>query len=240
MEFTVFTEIFQRARQLIGSVGLGGNGQFVRLSALESLGEAPWTDCLTEDLDVGVRLLLEGWLNTYCPTVCVDQQAVTELPRWIKQRTRWFQGHLQCWRLIPQILRSSLRARPASDIIWYLTLPVAVLLVPIAVLPLTFALVLAFIAAPGQVVALLTANHGLPLVLAYLLCFGQAYPYAYVYWLRGRMGLGRAILLAHAFEIYSHLWLIAGWLATFRALRRKRSWDKTARVIEIVAEPKAF
>ena len=26
-------------------------GQFARLGALESLGSAPWTDCLTEDLD---------------------------------------------------------------------------------------------------------------------------------------------------------------------------------------------
>jgi cellulose synthase/poly-beta-1,6-N-acetylglucosamine synthase-like glycosyltransferase len=239
MEFTVFTEIFQRARQLIGSVGLGGNGQFVRLSALDSLGEAPWTDCLTEDLDLGVRLLLGGWRNNYCPTVCVDQQAVTELPRWIRQRTRWFQGHLQCWRLIPAILHSSLRGRPASDIIWYLTLPVAVLLIPVAVLPLTFALLLAFIAAPGQVISLLTANHGMPLILAYVLCFGQAYPYAFVYWLRGRMGLGRAILLAHAFEMYSHLWLIAGWLAMFRVLRRKRGWDKTARVVEPVPAAEA-
>ena len=50
-EFVVFTEIFQRARQRVGSVGLGGNGQFARLTALMSLGDAPWTKCLTEDLD---------------------------------------------------------------------------------------------------------------------------------------------------------------------------------------------
>ena len=37
-EFVTFTEIFQRARQRIGSVGLGGNGQFNRLSALQVAG----------------------------------------------------------------------------------------------------------------------------------------------------------------------------------------------------------
>jgi 1,2-diacylglycerol 3-beta-glucosyltransferase len=232
MEFTVFTEIFQRARQLIGSVGLGGNGQFVRLAALDSLGESPWTACLTEDLDLGVRLLLGGWRNSYCPSVCVDQQAVTEVSRWVRQRARWFQGHLQCWRLIPAILRSQLRARPASDLVWYLTLPVAVLLIPIAVLPLTIAFALEAIAQPGRTYALLGADHGLLLVLAYVLCFGPAYPYAFVYWLRGRMGLGRAILLAHVFELYSHLWLIAGWVAMVRVVRRRRGWEKTARVLE--------
>jgi 1,2-diacylglycerol 3-beta-glucosyltransferase len=235
MEFTVFTEIFQRARQLIGSVGLGGNGQFVRLAALDSLGEAPWTRCLTEDLDLGVRLLLAGWRNSYCPSVCVDQQAVTEVRRWLRQRTRWFHGHLQCWRLIPAVLRSPLRARSASDLVWYLTLPIAILLIPLAVFPLTLALLLELLATPTSLGALLGADHGLLLALAYVLCFGPAYPYAFVYWLRGRSGLVRAILLAHAFELYSHLWVIAGWLALVRIVRRKGGWEKTARVVETPA-----
>jgi cellulose synthase/poly-beta-1,6-N-acetylglucosamine synthase-like glycosyltransferase len=237
MEFTVFTEIFQRARQLIGSVGLGGNGQFVRLAALDSLGDAPWSDCLTEDLDLGVRILLEGWRNAYCPTVCVDQQAVTEVKRWVRQRTRWFQGHLQCWRLIPAILRSSLRARVASDIVWYLTLPVAVLLIPVATLPIAIAVIVQIVLTPSTALGFATANHGMLLVLAYLLCFGQAYPYAFVYWLRGRTSFLRALWLAHLFEAYSHLWLIAGWLALYRFVRRRRGWDKTARVVETPAAP---
>ncbi len=62
-ECLTFNRIFQRGRESMGSVGLGGNGQFVRLSALASLGEEPWTDCLTEDLDIGLRLMLSGWTN---------------------------------------------------------------------------------------------------------------------------------------------------------------------------------
>ena len=232
MEFTVFTEIFQRARQHVGSVGLGGNGQFVRLAALDTLGEDPWSDCLTEDLELGLRLLLAGWRNAYCPTAAVDQQAVTEVPRWLRQRARWFQGHLQCWKLIVPVLRSPLKAKAACDIVWYLTLPVAVLLIPVAILPLWIAFALSFIAAPGQVAHLLLVDHGMPLILAYLLCFGLAYPYAFCYWLRGRMSFGRALLLAHVFELYSHLWLISGWWAVARILRRRRGWEKTARVVE--------
>lgn len=235
MEFTVFTEIFQRARQHIGSVGLGGNGQFVRLAALRTLGDEPWTDCLTEDLDLGLRLLLGGWRNSYCPVVAVDQQAVTEVRRWLRQRARWFQGHLQCWSLILPVLRSSLKAKAASDIVWYLTLPVAVLMIPVAIAPLWIAFGLTLIAAPGQALGLLLGDHGMPLILMYLLCFGLAYPYAFVYWLRGRMPLGKAILLAHLFELYSHLWLISGWWAVGRVVRRRRSWEKTARVVETAA-----
>ena len=41
MEFVIYTEVFQRGRRHLGSVGLGGNGQFMRLSAMLSLGAGP-------------------------------------------------------------------------------------------------------------------------------------------------------------------------------------------------------
>jgi cellulose synthase/poly-beta-1,6-N-acetylglucosamine synthase-like glycosyltransferase len=241
MEFTVFTEIFQRARQRLGSVGLGGNGQFVRLSALDSLGEAPWTDCLTEDLDLGVRLIMGGWKNHYCPTATVDQQAVTSIGRWLRQRSRWFQGHLQCWRLLPQLLRAPIPARSMTDMVWYLMLPVAVLLTPLVGLPVLLALAVLAVAAPHDALRLLMADHGLPLLAIYLLSFGQAYLCAFVYWMRGRVGFRRALVLAHAFELYSNLWLISGWWAVLNVARRRRRWYKTARVAEAVrpAQPTA-
>lgn len=239
MEFTVFTEIFQRARARLGSVGLGGNGQFVRLTALESLGEDPWTECLTEDLDLGVRLIVKGWKNHYCPTVAVNQQAVTSVRRWLRQRARWFQGHLQCLRLLPTIIRSSLPMRSVTDMVWYLTLPIAVLLTPIAGLPVMATVLVLFAMNPLDAARYALADHGIPLLAVYVLSFGQSYLAAYVYWMRGRVSLGRAIVLAHAFEIYSHLWLIAGWWAIWNVLRRKRGWAKTARVAEAAVEPSA-
>jgi 1,2-diacylglycerol 3-beta-glucosyltransferase len=232
MEFTVFTEIFQRARARLGSVGLGGNGQFVRLTALESLGDDPWTECLTEDLDLGVRLIVGGWKNHYCPTVAVNQQAVTSVPRWLRQRARWFQGHLQCLHLLPRIVRSSLPMRSVTDMVWYLTLPIAVLLTPIAGLPVLLTVAVLAVMDPVDVARFAFANHGIPLLAVYVLSFGQSYLAAYVYWMRGRVSLGRAILLAHAFEVYSHLWLIAGWWAIWNVVRRRRGWAKTARVAE--------
>ena len=239
MEFTVFTEIFQRARARLGSVGLGGNGQFVRLTALESLGEDPWTECLTEDLDLGVRLIVKGWKNHYCPTVAVNQQAVTSVRRWLRQRARWFQGHLQCLRLLPTIIRSSLPMRSVTDMVWYLTLPIAVLLTPIAGLPVMAMVLVLFAMSPLDAARYALADHGIPLLAVYVLSFGQSYLAAYVYWMRGRVSLGRAIVLAHGFEIYSHLWLIAGWWAIWNVLRRKRGWAKTARVAETAVEPSA-
>lgn len=103
-EFVMYTEVFQRGRIRFNSVGLGGNGQFVRLSALRQLGRNPWSDSLTEDLDLGIRLHLLGYRLEYCPEVAVHQQGLEDLGRWIKQRTRWFQGYLQAWAKLPVIL----------------------------------------------------------------------------------------------------------------------------------------
>jgi cellulose synthase/poly-beta-1,6-N-acetylglucosamine synthase-like glycosyltransferase len=232
VEFTVFTEIFQKARQRLGSVGLGGNGQFVRLAALQSLGARPWSHCLTEDLDLGIRLLLAGWRNRYCPEAAVNQQAVTSLRAWLRQRARWFQGHLQCWRLIPTILRSRLGARTASDLIWYLTLPVGVVLAPLVVLPVLAGIVLLLVTAPWDFLAVMGQRNGLVAGLLYGLMVAPAYFYAWVYWRSGKASVARSLPLAHVFEFYAYLWFVAGWLALSRIARRKGGWAKTARVVE--------
>ncbi len=232
-EFVTFTEIFQRARQRLGSVGLGGNGQFTRLTALQSLGEAPWTSCLTEDLDLGVRLLVGGWLNRYCPTTHVSQQAVTSVRRLLRQRARWFQGHLQCWARIPLVMRSSLSGRSSFDLVYHLTGPGLVLVTSFPMLLFVFSLIAATFATPESVAASLVANGGTLLGLWYLLSFGLAPFYGFVYWLRDRStSLPRALLLAHLFSLYAYLWFPAGWIAVAKVTRGQRGWAKTARTVD--------
>jgi 1,2-diacylglycerol 3-beta-glucosyltransferase len=233
MEFGTFTEIFQRARETLGSVGLGGNGQFVRLTALESLGDEPWTDCLTEDLDLGIRLLLAGWRNSYCATAAVDQQGVTSMRRWLKQRTRWFQGHLQCWRLLPRIARASdLHPKTRLDLAWYLIWPTSILVIPIASAVIMAAICALAIRDPHA----LLADHGARLIAMYLLSASGAWVSTFVYWLRGRAPLGRSFLYAHLFELYSNLWLVAAWIALWRLARGKGGWEKTQRIDEPALE----
>ena len=130
-EFVSFSALLQRARQHIGSVGLGGNGQFVRLSALQSLGDAPWSDCLTEDLDLGIRLAMAGWDNRFTGSSVVSQQGVTNLGVLWRQRTRWIHGHMQCWKLIPDIVRSDLPTSAVADLLYYLAAPLVLALASI-------------------------------------------------------------------------------------------------------------
>lgn len=230
-EFVVFSEIFQRARERLGSVGLGGNGQFVRLSALHTLGSRPWSDCLTEDLDLGLRLLLGGWRNRYCPTAQVTQQAVLTTRHWWRQRSRWFQGHLQCWRFVPRILRSDLPPRTRLDLLWYLTAPMAILAMPLVPMIFLVGLTALLVGSPSASANTLAENSVL-LGLAYMFTFGPAYFFGGLYWLRGRSGPIRGIVLGHAFELYSNLWFVAGWTAVWRIVAGRRSWAKTDRTEE--------
>jgi 1,2-diacylglycerol 3-beta-glucosyltransferase len=233
MEFVIYTEVFQRGRRHLGSVGLGGNGQFVRLSALRSLGPAPWTRSLTEDLDLGVRLAAAGWRNEYCRTAAVHQQGVVEVRRLIRQRARWFQGNLQSWRLIPLVLRS-MPGRNGADLLFLLSSPALVLIA--SLLTVSFAVVLANCA------VLVASDHdpfGWWVAVTYTLILGPALAYAGVYWRQERaagLRLAKAFWLAHLYVGYSMIWYASGWRAAVRAVRGRTGWAKTDRVAE-TAQP---
>jgi len=233
MEFVVFTEIFQRSRQHLGSVGMGGNGQFCRLEALQSLGDAPWTDCLTEDLDLGVRLLLGGWSNRFAHKSYVSQQAVTDARRLVRQRARWFQGHLQCWSLIPKVVASNLSGNQVNDLTYHLSSPAIVLLTGPAVVMFMAVFTVALVAAPGDTVDAMLANNGLALGLSYMLSFGLAPFYALVYWLQNqKSSFLKSLFYAHLFVLYGYLWFPAGWMAAWKIVRRSKGWVKTTRTVD--------
>ena len=236
-EFVTFTEVFQRGRQRLGSVGLGGNGQFTRLSALESLGDAPWTDCLTEDLDLGIRLLCKGWTNSYCSTSHVSQQGVNKFGRLVRQRSRWFQGHMQCWKRIPEVLKSkNLPDKVVWDLIYHLSSPSLVLLMTLPLVVFMLSLVAITLESPGGLIGVLGAKNGLLLLGWYLLSFGLAPFYAFVYWLRDKeTPFLKSLAYAHVYNLYSYMWFVAGWIAVFRVVTGKRSWAKTKRTPETQA-----
>jgi 1,2-diacylglycerol 3-beta-glucosyltransferase len=111
-------------RNSLGTVGLGGNGQFARLSALMMLGDAPWSSCLVEDLELGLRLHLAGVHIRYTSRAAVTQQGLVNVRRLLRQRTRWAQGNLQCVRYVPLLYKS--RGIPNSalvEMLYYLLAP---------------------------------------------------------------------------------------------------------------------
>jgi cellulose synthase/poly-beta-1,6-N-acetylglucosamine synthase-like glycosyltransferase len=79
IEFGSIAHASQILRDRFGCVGMGGNGQFTRLSELVRLGDAPWSGCLVEDMELGLRLHLGGTRIRYCATAAISQQAVVDV-----------------------------------------------------------------------------------------------------------------------------------------------------------------
>jgi 1,2-diacylglycerol 3-beta-glucosyltransferase len=229
-EFLTFSTLVQSAREHIGSVGLGGNGQFTRLDALIDVAgrSGPWTDCLTEDLDLGLRLAKRGWRNHFTARTHVAQQGVSSLRRVTRQRTRWMQGHFQCWRHLGSILGAPrVRTAAAFDLCWYLAAPAMTLVLSVlfGVPAVLFAAHWAWSVANGDA----TLSVG-ALALAYALSFGPGWLMGLIYRRQaGDFGFVRLTLLVHVLAVYNYVWYVATWRAVARLLLGRNGWAKTAR-----------
>ncbi|QIG40217.1 UDP-N-acetylglucosamine 2-epimerase (non-hydrolyzing) [Microbacterium sp. 4R-513] len=125
VEFSSFGLVFQAGRAWWGIANMGGNGQFTRLSALASIEteEGPWRDRLTEDQDLGVRLIQAGWASVHDNRVSINQQGLNSLRRLYRQRVRWGQGSWQALSLLGGVFRPRLPFFARLDMIYYLVTP---------------------------------------------------------------------------------------------------------------------
>jgi cellulose synthase/poly-beta-1,6-N-acetylglucosamine synthase-like glycosyltransferase len=219
LEFAVWGKVLCRAKNAFGSATLGGNGQCARLSALAELGPAPWeASSLTEDLDLSLRLLIKGWHLRFCPAASVSQEAVPRLGRLVRQRSRWMQGHLVCWRHLPDLLRSRLPLYTRLDLLLFLLLPAAILPVGLASIGSWSYFLLSFGRwGPWDLLAWYALGFvAAPLAVASLRFDG------YPSW--------RSIVQGHLFVFYSFAWFLAGLAACWNVMLGRRAWAKTSRV----------
>jgi 1,2-diacylglycerol 3-beta-glucosyltransferase len=230
LEFTGFSQLAQAARDRIGSVGLGGNGQFTRLVALRSLHRLPWTDCLTEDLDLGLHLKRLGWEIRFCRSTSVTQQGVRTVRAWLRQRTRWAQGHYQCWDHIPGLVTAkNLPLITRFDLTLYLFFVTFVMFVA-ANLVVAIGGALGWIEIQNDFLSFLPAGPprnvtmeviGLAPVVMLLTRYQQNSPHPLRWWELPAYGA--------AFGLYVYLWAIASLMAWFRIMAGKAGWSKTRR-----------
>lgn len=112
LEFAEIINSSQSLRNLTGTVAFGGNGQFCRLSTLESLDEQPWSKSLVEDFDLSTRLFLQKGSevqNIQIDDIYIRQTGIKKDPAaLVKQRVRWAQGNVQSSIYIKPIIKSKL------------------------------------------------------------------------------------------------------------------------------------
>lgn len=236
MEFVGFSAFVQRARDRIGSSGLGGNGQFTRLSALVGLyaeRNGPWRlDALTEDLELGLALICQGWRTRFCPTAYVAQQG---LPGWralFRQRTRWIQGHYACWSYLRPLMTAPTALATRVDLILYLLLIITVIVVTtsavISVLMLLGVLIvdngfLSFIADEGDR-RLVNLAFGLIPIVLFMYVYQRNAEAPFRFW--------EIPTVAVVFTVYTYVWIFATARALARIALGRHNWVKTPRVSE--------
>ncbi len=225
IEFSVYGHLFQAGRNDWGTAGMGGNGQFNRLSALDTVADSagPWRDRLTEDQDLGLRLVSRGWEGRQELRAAISQQGPSTLRPLLRQRTRWAQGNLQAMRLTRELIRAPLPRAARAELLLYLFMPVWQGLVGAAFVG---AVTLAAIG----VAPFWNSGPSWQLLLFYVLAFGGTI----LGCIAGRRGDGPrgvivGFLVGHVYMLYT--WLLWPVLlrATGRQLRKRRDWSKTER-----------
>lgn len=233
-EFWGLSATFQLGRLSTQTVSLGGNGQFTRLSALVGIHRDPWSQSLTEDLDLAITLAVQGWALTTTPHAWVEQEGLESWRRLVRQRTRWSQGHMTAGARLPEIWRSrKLRPGAMLELTMYLLIPWVLGLS----WSICFHLSLATMVWPGGHGSgqILTSEDpawfALSLVMWYLVTFFPNVIAGYLYFRRNRdYGWGRSFALGHLLPLYNYISYLSAWRAVGRILRGRTNWDKTPRV----------
>lgn len=222
VEFSSFGLIFQAGRAWWGIANMGGNGQFNRLSALASIdeGAGPWLDRLTEDQDLGVRLVQAGWAGVQENSVSVNQQGLNSLRRLFRQRVRWAQGNWQALALLRGVFRPKLPVVARLDSIFYLVTPALQLATGLALIVSVFVSLVQDV--PYR------PSYWWVLIFFLALSFG---PGVVTLTLRGGRWYTPFVALVQVLPYTVYSWLTfgaLGWSLVRQAMGRT-SWAKTAR-----------
>ncbi|WP_371682406.1 glycosyltransferase family 2 protein [Kitasatospora sp. MMS16-BH015] len=241
IEFQAGNAGMQLLRRRTGSVGLGGNGQFVRLTALDSLaGEAgtPWPErALLEDYESGLELRLAGWRLTHVHETNVSQEGLVSTRRFLTQRTRWAQGNLQCLRYTGRVLRSKEYGPGGkAEVLYTFLQPLAavalVVLTPVSI-GISFATRVFY---PGDAAGF-EERFGPLMAVAFLLAALPLVLWGLTYrrlvtpdrsWLTG-------LLWGLLFWLFTYHLFVVGTRAAVRLLRGRNGWAKTRRNAETIA-----
>ncbi len=100
---------------------LGGNGQFVKKNAIIACGR--WDGfAVTEDLNLAIKIILNGGKIRYCGECAIYQEAVTEWRPFFRQRIRWAIGNFETlFVYLPQIIRSRIAITKKLNIIEHIS-----------------------------------------------------------------------------------------------------------------------
>ena len=123
IEFFSINYMAQIMRMYTKTVGLSGNGQFFRLKpTIDKISAHPWGNALLDDYELTIKMMLKKLHVDYMTDTYVYQEALTSPKRFVRQRSRWVQGDLNCLKYLPEIIKSRILSRTQKLGIYYFLL----------------------------------------------------------------------------------------------------------------------
>ena len=123
IEFFSINYMAQIMRMYTKTVGLSGNGQFFRLKpTIDKISAHPWGNALLDDYELTIKMMLKKLHVDYMTDTYVYQEALTSPKRFVRQRSRWVQGDLNCLKYLPEIIKSCILSRTQKLGIYYFLL----------------------------------------------------------------------------------------------------------------------
>ncbi|MTH76176.1 glycosyltransferase [Paracoccus aestuariivivens] len=207
-------------------VPLGGTTLFFRRELLEQVGAwDAWN--VTEDADLGVRLVRHGFRTEMLDTVTHEEANCRTLP-WVKQRSRWLKGFAMTWAVHmrdPKALWRDLGPRRFIGLQVQLAASVSQYLLA----PLLWSFWLLGLGLPHPMRNLIEGHLGGHAVSALFTLFiaSEALNMAIAVWAVRGKDHRHLIGWVPTMHFYFPLGCLAAWKAIYEVVRRPFYWDKT-------------
>lgn len=220
IEFQACNYLIQNARNHLGNAAGSGNGQFFNVGLIENRGEL-WGNSLLEDFECSTRLLLDDLKTAYVPDAIVYQEPVTQYPDFVKQRTRWAQGGIECIsKYGKQIITSShLKRRAKAEMFFYMILPILTALSFIGnIATLSYQCYIIFV-----------QKYTPDWLLIVILLISMIIPFiiSQVYANRANHSVIKSLLIGLTIPLYNIILIPICYRALYNFLAKKTEWEKT-------------
>jgi cellulose synthase/poly-beta-1,6-N-acetylglucosamine synthase-like glycosyltransferase len=204
-------------------IPLGGTSNHFRKKSLDELGRwDPYN--VTEDADIGIRLARRG-MKTEIIDSYTYEEATTNVKNWIRQRSRWYKGHLQTYLVHMRYPRKLLEELGAEQFLKFQVTFGSAIFMPI-INPVLWMLLAAGFLLPFAFAGLLP-SYVQWICLFNLVVGNISYLLLYVIAcvkLKKYRSVPQAILM----PIYWVLLSIGSWRGLIQLIRKPFFWDKTS------------
>ena len=217
VEFSIFGNVILRARDVMDKSGfLGGNGQLTRKKFVDDI--EGWDGfAVTEDLNMSIKLILDGHKIRYCSEAVVWQEAVPQWKPFFRQRVRWATGNLETlFVYLTPIIDAKIPVYKKIDSIQYLVF-----------LLFTVFVMLGYIVAIMNLGNVVRFAMEAPVIIG-LISTVAFFPGVLLGIRRDKVGILRSLVRAVEYWAYC-LYLIPLFFAAFIHIltRKERRWAKT-------------